>query len=496
MRRIFILACMTLLFSPLVAVAQSGGNPDDMFSGDTVEGAQTPDQAAPAQGPSVPAAPAQAAPGPQTLLQSRGVEVGGFLFSNYTTSAYWAGGYPSFPDPGAGVSSSFVPNLEADLFVDARPYPYFRVFSKFRIVYPFGGMGQGVSQAQIQPFASVYAAPQTAGGAAAASLIPNISVFELFVDMNDDQRIFLRMGQQVIHWGVGYFFSPADIISLTPINPLQPALERQGPLALSVNVPFAAVDNAYFYVIANQAFAQNGAFSPSDLAVASKVEFLVGDYEIGVGGYYQKDQGPKAMLTATGSLFGKIGIFGEGVLSYGADRVLVQPAAGSPGLYQSFTDTSTPYFSGTVGASYAESSQHISACVQYFFNGQGYADLTAERGAVDLYGSQQAARAGGFQPPGPLLVSSDLFLPGRHYLAASLSWNDIRASNFDVGLFYEGNFSDGSGVASIFAAYTPMQYVTVTVAPSIGYGEPGSEFVSKFGYLALSLKLTVGEGAF
>ena len=77
-----------------------------------------------------------------------------------------------------------------------------------------------------------------------------------------------------------------------------------------------------------------------------------------------------------------------------------------------------------------------------------------------------------------------------------MTWTDIRASNFDLGIFYEGNLSDGSGVASPYAAWTPIQYCTLTIAPFVGYGEPGSEFVSKFGYFALSLKVTVGEGAF
>ncbi|HUI71995.1 MAG TPA: hypothetical protein VL354_15860, partial [Spirochaetia bacterium] len=219
----------------------------------------------------------------------------------------------------------------------------------------------------------------------------------------------------------------------------------------------------------------------------------LGDHEIGIGGYYQKDRRPKAMMTATGSILGKLGVFGEGVLSYGSDRTLVQPA---PGGWQAFTDTTTPFFSGTVGVSYGESSQHISVIAQYYYNGQGYPGLAQERGAVGLYTSQQASLAAGTQPTGPILSTPDLLSPGQHYLAGSVAWTDIRASNVDLGIFYEGNLSDGSGVVSPFAAYTPIQYCTITISPFIGYGEAGSEFVSKFGYFALSLKVTVGEGAF
>jgi len=464
----------TLALIGLVAlpgVAAWAENPDDMFSGTTVVDAS-------------PAAPQGAAPGAENLLQSKGVELGGTLFSDFTTFAYWPGSYPQLSNPASGRYSSFVPNLEADLYFDARPYTYFRVFGKLKAVYPFA------SAAAANLPTTIYSAPPSPVGA------PAISVFELFADVNYNEALFLRVGQQVIHWGVGRFFSPADILSLTPINPLQPTLERQGPLALSITVPFAGVDNAYLYVIANQASAGNGAFQPSELAVAPKVEVVLGDFEVGLGGYYQKDQRPKAMTTVTGSLFGTFGIFGEGVVSYGSDRVLAQPVAGSPGVYQAATDTTTPYFSGTVGASYENGSQHISAFVQYYYNGQGYSDLSQEQAAVGLYGTQQAALAAGSTLAGPLLSPTDLLLPGRHYLAASVAWTDIRASNVDLGLFYEGNLSDSSGVVSPFISYTPFLNCTVTVAPYIGHGDTGSEFVTRFGYFALSLKVMIGEGGF
>jgi len=444
-------------------------DPNDMFGGSTVTEAPT-------------ASATSRDLGPERLLQSGGIEIGGTLFSDFTSYAFWPDAYPRTSDPGSGLSTSFVPNLEGDLYFDARPYTYFRVFGKLKAIYPFGSAAQDVSAAQVNPLGTIYEPP-----AASAASFPNISVFELFADVNWNEALFLRVGQQVIHWGVGRFFSPADILSLTPINPLQPMLERQGPLALSVTVPFARTDNAYLYVIANQAFASNGTLRPNDLAVAPKVEVLLGSYEVGLGGYYQRNQRPRAMTTVSGSLFGLLGVFGEGVVSYGSDRVLV----GASGPY---TDTTTPYFSGTVGTSYVEGQQHIAAFVQYYYNGQGYSDLASERAAGALFQAQQAAILAGSTPGGPLLSPSDLLLPGRHYLAASVAWTDIRASNVDLGLFYEGNLSDGSGVVSPFASWTPFPYATLTVAPYVAYGAGGSEFVNRFGYFALSLKVTVGEG--
>ncbi len=469
MKKLAVIATMGLL--ALAAGAQSE-DPNDLFGGPTVT--DQPPASAPTQNL-----------GPERVLQNKGIEIGGTLFSDFTSYAFWTDAYPRLADPGSGLSTSFVPNLEGDLYFDARPYTYFRVFGKLKAVYPFGAGAQGVSPAQTNPLTRIYQPP-----AASAASIPNISVFELFADVNWNEALFLRVGQQTINWGVGRFFSPADILSLTPINPLEPTLERQGPLALSLTVPFAGVDNAYLYVIANQVSAESGAtFQPNDLAVAPKVEVLLGNYEVGLGGYYQRNQRPKAMTTVSGSLFGLLGVFGEGVVSYGSDRVLV--GAGGP-----YVDATTPYFSGTVGLSYVEGQQHIAAFVQYYYNGQGYSDLASEKAAGASYQTQQAAIAGGSTPPGPLLSPNDLMLPGRHYLAVSVAWTDIRASNHDLGLFFEANLSDGSGVVSPFASWTPFQYFTLTVAPYLSHGDVGSEFVSRFGYFALSLKVTVGEGEF
>jgi hypothetical protein len=382
-----------------------------------------------------PSAPALAAPVPA----AKGVEVGGALFSDYTGYLNWAGSYPDLGNPSAGASSQFVPNLEADLYFDARPVDALRVFTKLKAVYPFAA--------------------------------PGVSVFEVYADLTWRDLVYFRAGQQVVNWGVGYFFSPADIISLTPIDPLRPDLERAGPLALKINVPFAEVDNLYLYFVASQAFTSNRDFRLDDIAVAPKVEFLLGTWELGVGAYYQRNQRPKAMMTATGSAFGQLGLFAEGVLSRGVDRVLVQETPGAPGAFLTSTDATTPIFSGTIGSRWLQTDWHVSATVQYYYNGEGY-----------------DSQPQGISPLAPL--------SGRHYAAGQVSWTDILGSKVDLALFYEGNLSDGSGVTSPSIAFTPFRYLTMTFAPYITYGGDGTEFVSMFGRLSLSMKLTLGTGSF
>ncbi|HUX52412.1 MAG TPA: hypothetical protein VMW73_16605, partial [Spirochaetia bacterium] len=376
-------------------------SPDQMFqSPDMIEtapaapsggGTATPGTAAaPAQPSTVQSAAKPASP-TDAFLTSKGVTIGGTLYSEFTEVVQWYQDYPTLSNLSAGESDYLVPKLEGDIYFDARPYDYFRVFGKVKAIYPFTGSS---SQAGLSP-------TQFSTNLASA---PNVNLFELYADFSYRDSIYFRAGKQVMTWGVGYFFSPADVISLVPINPQQPNLEREGPLALKVSIPYASVDNLYLYAIMNPAFQEGGVFHIDDLAYAAKTEFLVGDYELGVGGYFQRTQRPKLMATATGSLW-KLNLFGEAVLSYGRDANLVVAAPLVPPLYVAVgpADTTTPYFSGTVGASYTNADLNLNLFGQYYYNGQGYADGATEEAAIKLYHYQLAQLSGGVTPPGTLL---------------------------------------------------------------------------------------------
>ena len=66
----------------------------------------------------------------------------------------------------------------------------------------------------------------------------------------------------------------------------------------------------------------------------------------------------------------------------------------------------------------------------------------------------------------------------------------------DLGLFSEANLSDGSGVVSPSVSFTPFRSFTATFAPYVSFGPDTTEFVTQFGRLSLSLKLTIGTVAF
>ena len=163
-----------------------------------------------------------------SLLTSSGVEIGGRY--GFSATANWLWNDPAllaehFGSPDLETAAV---DLRSTLYFDARPNQNFRVFGKATIRYPFatdGGTSDG-------------------GGAAERRFEDVFHVEELFSDINWNEVLFLRGGKHRINWGVGYFFSPADILNVTRIDPENPEADREGPVSIKAHVPFAATTSS------------------------------------------------------------------------------------------------------------------------------------------------------------------------------------------------------------------------------------------------------------
>ena len=271
------------------------------------------------------------------------------------------------------------------------------------------------------------------------------AIRELFADFQWKDWAFFRVGKHTIQWGVGYFFSPADVLNLVSIDPHDPTAEREGPISLKTHVPFGQ-NNAYLYLIANDIS------SPAEIAVAPKLEVVLGGYELGAGGFYQKDLPAGLMLTATGPL-GKLDLFGEAVLQY-AWKLASAPLV----------------FSATLGADYLDPEHGVTVFAQYLFAESAIA-------AADL----PAARA---------------LFPGTHRLAAFAAWSPIGESDFGLSVLYLANLSDGSGLVQPSASWQPLKRVLLSVGAGLRYGPAMSEFAPAGAAPSLMLNLSLGKGDF
>ena len=368
----------------------------------------------------------------EAFLVSEQLEWGGSFDLTLSTLVAWdehAG--PWEPEFWREGESSFTSRLAGDLFLDARPDRDFRVFAKIKAAYQYPTDWE-------------------------------VEIFEAFSDFQIKDLLFFRAGKQTVQWGVGYFFSPADVLNLVSIDPEDPEVQREGPIALKTHFPFAA-HNLYLYLLADDID------RPYEIAVAPKLELLLGNYELGMGGFYQFDLTPKGMLTVTGPL-GDLDLFAEAMVQWGSERTFVNL---SPPPDTS-TRENTLLFSGTAGFGYLNTDWNLSLFAQYFYNGQGYdTSYDYEKLIED---------ASDFLPLPPeiptpaIITSADILYPGKHYLAASIGWIGLLDSSFSLSLLYVANFSDGSGLITPTLTWDPVDHVSLSTGVRIPYGERGDEY--------------------
>jgi hypothetical protein len=306
---------------------------------------------------------------------------------------------------------SFDLDLGALVYLDARPSETLRVYGEADVSYPFDDQGG------TREFYEVF------------------HVSELFSDFQLGDAVFFRAGKQTINWGVGYFFSPADLLNVTEIDPEDPEAELEGPVAVKIQAPIGA-HNLYLYTVFEDAA------RIEEVALAPKAEFVVGDSEIGLGAFYRAGDPPAAMTTLTTSLL-DFDIFAEGIVSYD-ERLLPSATAG---LSYSFSDDLDRF--------------NVSVSAQYMYNGEG-ADNE------------------------------------QHYGAANTRWTDMFASDFTFGCFWVANLADGSGTITPFLSWSPIEELEIAVEASCAYGAAGDEYTPTPAgdTITLSLSASFGTGEF
>ncbi|MBU0935661.1 MAG: hypothetical protein KKI09_04515 [Spirochaetes bacterium] len=468
----------------------------------------------------------------------RGTVSSGFGWENpFTTSM------ASILDPD---SRSLSPSAGVDLYFSARPATDYRVYGKFKMNTNAGnafGLG-GIDLSNLN-FATNDDGSFTIGSTAApddaeeddaeeeeednentaSNLSLSFSVYELFADFSWKDKLFLRFGKAQIAWGVGYFFSPADVLNLTAIDAEDPTADRSGPLNLKLNYPIGINNLDLFLVTDKVTYIE-------DIAVAPRFSFVLGGSEIGVGAYWQRDLSPRLVSTLSTS-WKKFSIFAEAVAAWGSDRVYVRPSRIQPEFAEpeegedapirytaldTFKLENQPFVQATGGFLWQRSDPDLTAGVQYFFNGPGYPDSSLREDAVYLLNnpdtnglaiSDTAAQPDDYEEP-PALRNSDLNQWGQHYAALSLGWNGIADSDLSASAFLLMNLSDLSGIANLSFSYRFFSRVSASIGGRLSFGPDGGEYtnpaavfggandpdVYKGPLLDLTIDVSLGGGSF
>lgn len=393
--------------------------------------------------------------------------------------------------------STLTPKAEALLYVDARPTKILRMYTKFGLAYPF--KSSALSSANTIRLGGTSSGTESGSGSS-ESFFTNVStdvtdylvLKELFTDFSAADRAFFRFGKHTVTWGTGYFFSPvSDMINTSMIDPEDTDNQVDGSLNLRTQITFPGTQNClWFYIIPSTDFLASGSTESylKKTAFAAKADLVFGSWELGVGGYYRHEDSPKAMLTASGSLFSQITVFAEGVWQYGTQSEWTKDKS---------YGNKTSIFFATAGASYYWKTPQITLAAQYYYDGFN----------SDGFDFISAAQNGNYSD-----ITHNYFTKG-HNAAAFINFGrifgteDVTANVFAMINFGKEELSDSFGSissssvssetffnAGTFSAmlnWTPFKNFTVGIGPYLTF-----ENWEKAPTVYAKLSATLGGGKF
>ena len=416
----------------------------------------------------------------QSFLKTETVKIGGNISGTVSASWKWNDPWTVGFDLANPDSHKLAPALNSLLYFDARPEEDFRVHGSFKTAWPFAETKSLLDSNNKTTLVSV----------------PDIRIFELFSDFQLGDTAYMRFGKATVKWGVGYFFSPADIINLESINILDPTAQREGPLQFRVFIPYGPSQNTLsFYTIFDT---DNPDFE--NTALAAKAEFLLGNYELGLSAYYRYDTTERAALTLTGPIW-NLDVFAEGVIARGSPKTFYKSFQSSYPYYNEISSDdirNTLYPSATIGFLYNNPNSNFTAIAEYYFNGEGYSD--ADRAA--LFNSYESQQAGVKNLILYSIATGNLksfpFLSGQHYGAASISFSEIGGSDFSISALGIMNFSDISGFAQPTVSWEITDYLKLSIFSTFIFGADSTEygFLGRGRPVTIGIKLSAGTGNF
>lgn len=327
------------------------------------------------------------------------------------------------------------------------------------------------------------------------STTDGLSIDEVFLDTALDRRLFFRLGKQNISWGVGYWYKPADVLSLAAIDPDDPEAVREGPFAFKLDMPFG-LNHATLYAVP-PLDGDAGKFS-----LAQRTDIVAGDFELSLAGFYRSDLSakPRAMFMFSGAV-GNVDIYGENVLALGADRPFVRKATG--GGYETWDIGYQPLFQSTLGAKYSwETAGGLSVNLhaQGYYNGAGYADssILQASAAVDT-----VLQATGVTSPTSSMRTALRSGAGMYYAAASASISTQFGEGKNIvstalGSTLTANFSD---LSFRFKPYWDLTIgsggstLDMTLSALTSLGDIGSEYAPRGNMVTPAISFTILKDA-
>ena len=477
MKKLTTLLVMVVLFGAAAAQeAETTDNlEDELFSGDSAA-VVTPEEAN-----------AETGKDPVTLkgdlnaatlaLESNKLRIGGALNAELSLKYLWADPYTKKSDSKEAFlnpeQALLQPVIGANLFFDARPVQDLKLYGKFLFEYPFEKSLNG----------SLYL-PNGADLPIRVNGSPNIKIWEMYTDFSAKDIAFFRFGKHTVKWGTGYFYSPSDVINLSRINPEKPNEEREGPVSLRTHIVIPQTQyNIWLYLLPD-----TDTFKPQYTAGAAKAEFVFGDWEWGIGGWYRHKKAPRFITTLSGSIAGKVAAFAEGVFAWGSDYIYHKNDAG----FTAYEEKNKPFFQATAGGSYTNADSHTFIALQYYYNGFGYRkDTGAAYEALKRYAANPIGDTAAGAAARDIGTMGNR---GQHYIAFTLSQNKIGTEDVTATLFQQFAITEREGLTTLSLNWKVFKFVHMSTGPAFSYPLSATSYTK--GSIGYNLSFKLGGGKF
>jgi hypothetical protein len=324
----------------------------------------------------------------------------------------------------------------------------------------------------------------------------NVGLRELFVDGNIKNKVFLRMGKQVLQWGRCNLWNPTDLINVEKKLFIQKIGYREGAYGLKMHIPFGTNYNIYAFLDTKSAS------SVYSLALAGKFEFLLGGTEMAFSLWDKKSFHPVAGYDISTRVAG-VDITGELSLSDGANTNSLKVENGM--LTESKSGDWQTRACIDIGKQFdfLNFSRALSVTMSFYYNGAGYDGNMFTDSSNYFFKQPVIAMNTSGAPAMPqvmvngtkkdFLLGHDLYEQhsySRYYLALFTGINRFFLSGLTNSLNVVANLEQGSMIVSGGLNYATLSEFFTGITISGFIGKKNTEYT--FQNQALSVQLTAG----
>ncbi|MCX7881996.1 MAG: hypothetical protein N2314_02110 [Brevinematales bacterium] len=355
------------------------------------------------------------------------------------------------------ATNRFSHGIEGDIFIDMRQEEGYKAFVDVGFLITAGGI----------PLLHTFIDPLTM---TSFSVIETNTIIlqakEAFVDFPLFHLFYLRLGKQYLAWGTTYFWNPTDLLNRERKTLTKLTSTREGIWGIKLHIPYKTLLNWYTF------FDMTDTQTLENIALASRIEAVLGNTEIGLCGWWRKD-----WISVYGadlsSRFLDWDIKAEGSVSYGDNRPVLQEDILSygPVTVTNYTlEKITNAWVYRIALNFSRSwelwdvKERLSTMVEVFYNSQGKNDHLFENPTK----TQVALLSGAYVP----------HEYGKWYGLVSLGFRKLFLTELSSQTYILCNIEDKSATLSQTLTYAPLDEVQASCGVVWYTGEEKREYTT------------------